>query len=158
MTNQQQTDLQLWKQDQSQPLPASLKNVLIEDCLEELKKEKVLKNVNEKLYPIIIYPNDKNYITTRSRTYDFYSEGLYDYEKVHIIQTFLSMPFLDVVTDYEKMQYLLLDLKLPIQMFTETVLSNLQLTLIFVFTFLLSEGKTFEEAYKIINLIYLQNV
>jgi hypothetical protein len=42
MTPQQQTDLQLWKQDQSQPLPASLDNVLIERCIKEF-------NNNEKV-------------------------------------------------------------------------------------------------------------
>jgi hypothetical protein len=44
MTPQQQTDLQLWKQDQSQPLPKSLANALIEDCLDKLKNNEEARN------------------------------------------------------------------------------------------------------------------
>jgi hypothetical protein len=34
MTQQQQTDLKIWQEDQSQSLPASLENALLEDCLD----------------------------------------------------------------------------------------------------------------------------
>jgi len=42
LNTQQQTDLANWKQDQK--LPESLKNVFIEDCLEELRNNKEARN------------------------------------------------------------------------------------------------------------------
>lgn len=50
MNQQQKTDFGIWKQHQSQPLPDSLKNVLIEDCLEELFNNEFARNSFNKLH------------------------------------------------------------------------------------------------------------
>lgn len=52
MTNTQQTDLDLWLKDTSQELPASLDNLLIEDCLEELANNEKAKNSFDNLSKI----------------------------------------------------------------------------------------------------------
>lgn len=46
LTTQQQIDFDIWKQDQSQPLPDSLKNVLIDRCLKTIISTKVTENFN----------------------------------------------------------------------------------------------------------------
>jgi hypothetical protein len=116
MTPQQQTDLNLWKQDQSQPLPKSLANALIEDCLIELNKDQKGYSNFKNAW---IYSNDTSlvHISMRKHTnfkniflvdIDSYEEYKPYYSqtkmvKVCIIQTLLSrtpdgqavMPFLD---------------------------------------------------------------
>ena len=158
MTTQQQTDLQLWKQDQSQPLPASLDNVLIEDCLIELNKDQKGYSNFKNAW---IYSNDTSlvHISMRKHTnfkniflvdIDSYEEYKPYYSqtkmvKVCIIQTLLSrtpdgqavMPFLDN---------------------DDGSVYTLDHLLYREFTKALRVGKTFDEALKIINLIYCQNV
>lgn len=144
MTKQQQTDLQTWKQNPDQPLPASLKNALIERCLEALEYQ-------IKSYPLG-FGSKLDDVLMVLQNPKLFNEG----EEVWAIQTLLSrtpdnqavMPFLDVETEFEKFQndhggieYTTLD-HLLYQQFTET----------------LRTGKTLDEALSIINLIYLQNV
>ena len=158
MTTQQQTDLQLWKQDQSQPLPKSLANALIEDCLIELNKDQKGYSNFKNAW---IYSNDTSlvHISMRKHTnfkniflvdIDSYEEYKPYYSqtkmvKVCIIQTLLSrtpdgqavMPFLDN---------------------DDGSVYTLDHLLYREFTKALRVGKTFDEALKIINLIYCQNV
>jgi anaerobic glycerol-3-phosphate dehydrogenase len=158
MTPQQQTDLNLWKQDQSQPLPKSLANALIEDCLIELNKDQKGYSNFKNAW---IYSNDTSlvHISMRKHTnfkniflvdIDSYEEYKPYYSqtkmvKVCIIQTLLSrtpdgqavMPFLDN---------------------DDGSVYTLDHLLYREFTKALRVGKTFDEALKIINLIYLQNI
>jgi anaerobic glycerol-3-phosphate dehydrogenase len=157
MTPQQQTDLNLWKQDQSQPLPKSLANALIEDCLIELNKDQKGYSNFKNAW---IYSNDTSlvHISMRKHTnfkniflvdIDSYEEYKPYYSqtkmvKVCIIQTLLSrtpdgqavMPFLDN---------------------DDGSVYTLDHLLYREFTKALRVGKTFDEALKIINLIYCQN-
>jgi hypothetical protein len=162
MTTQQQTDLQNWKIDRSQPLPASLDNVLIEDCLEEMKKWNILVKYDVLgLFPtknFCFLPGDcclfKQDLTFKSEKEQ--------YIKVAFIQTLLSrtpdgqavMPFLDVELDEEELEELCFRLDLPpFYLIAIHLLDFLSL----VFGWLQHNGKTFDEAYKITNLIYCQN-
>jgi hypothetical protein len=166
MTKDQKTDFQNWKQNQNQLLPESLKNVLVEDCLKELKNWNVLEKYDVlKLFPtqdFYFFPGD---CCLFNSNFTFISKEQRD-TKILFIQTILSctpndqviIQFLDVKNDPETMKSVLIDLNIPIYLFTDTVLSNLRITLFFAFAFLLSDGKTFDEALKIINLIYLQNI
>jgi hypothetical protein len=189
MTPQQQTDLQLWKQDQSQPLPASLENVLIERCLYELdtnlKSKKYFNKVSprEHVKKDIFYYNKEYDISW----YDQENEWTDIPDKPLIIQTLLSrtpdgqavMPFLDVETfkktyydrgegtyqhDYElqkdKWTHWLEESKKftrPNKEFILETKTTLDHLLYREFTKALRVGKTFDEALKIINLIYCQN-
>jgi hypothetical protein len=189
MTPQQQTDLQLWKQDQSQPLPKSLANALIEDCLIELNKDQKGYSNFKNAW---IYSNDTSlvHISMRKHTnfkniflvdIDSYEEYKPYYSqtkmvKVCIIQTLLSrtpdgqavMSFLDVETwQFEKQLYNFTFLTSDYNLTDEEAKSIMQYLncpetldhlLYREFTKALRVGKTFDEALKIINLIYCQNV
>jgi hypothetical protein len=186
MTPQQQTDLQLWKQDQSQPLPASLENVLIERCLYELdtnlKSKKYFNKVSprEHVKKDIFYYNKEYDISW----YDQENEWTDIPDKPLIIQTLLSrtpdgqavMPFLDVESKeykeakanketvivnahgYDYCDAVGLDKDTPYDCCPELIIKKLDHLLFNSFVEALRTGKTFDEALKIINLIYLQNI
>jgi hypothetical protein len=197
MTPQQQTDLNLWKQDQSQPLPKSLANALIEDCLIELNKDQKGYSNFKNAW---IYSNDTSlvHISMRKHTnfkniflvdIDSYEEYKPYYSqtkmvKVCIIQTLLSrtpdgqavMPFLDVESKeykeakanketvivnahgYDYCDAVGLDKDTPYDCCPELIIKKLDHLLFNSFVEALRTGKTFDEALKIINLIYLQNI
>lgn len=151
LTTQQQHDLDTWKQDQSQPLPDSLKNVLVEDCLEGLaNNEKSLNKFN--LQGFFKAIDSSNIITgsssisflTREPVYRFDEfQNLWKPDKIYIIQTLLSrtpdgqavMPFLNVKIENSNL-----------------TLDNL---LYNSFVEFLRVGGSFEESYQIINKTYL---
>jgi hypothetical protein len=173
MTNQQQTDLETWKQDQSQPLPASLANALLERCLDKLKNNEEARNRfnssagNSLICHLYLEESEEDFYFKgdkiepeervlfdfyADRNDDHYSGTSYEYHhlvenkfaKINIIQTLLSrtpdgqavMPFLDN---------------------DDGSVYTLDHLLYREFTKALRVGKTFDEALKIINLIYCQN-
>ena len=150
MTTQQQTDLKLWKQNQSQPLPASLENILIEDCynylesFEDYEAHPFNKNHLQYLY-------ENKWMDGNGYEGDFKSWN--EPFQIYIIQTLLSrtldgkavMPFLDVFVKSLHKENSFMSFKLD-----EYLFSN--------FTNALRVGKTFEEALFTINLIYSQNI
>jgi hypothetical protein len=168
MTQQQQTDLKIWQEDQSKPLPTSLENALLEDCLEKLKKEDVINTKYKKLGFSGTYDkqNDNEYIIcfngymmdNKNLNIRPFKKGALsflgwsDTLKTCAIQTLLSrtpegeavMPFLDKIlvgyeSGYNDVHYL--D-HLLYRKFTEA----------------LRVGKPFGKALSIINLIYCQNI
>lgn len=157
MTPQQQTDLATWKQDITQPLPASLENALIERCLDALRNSETRKRFNSLRYSTYLYCRDNLDIAFEGGVFSLnFIKKTKNNLLQNIIQTLLSrtpegqavMPFLDVETKeisqiklYEKDIYFTLD-HLLYREFTES----------------LRVGKTFDQALSIINLIYLQNV
>lgn len=164
MTNQQQTDLNLWKQDQSQPLPASLDNVLIERCIKEF-------NNNEKVRIAFKY-YEFGYTLGKMNIFPSGGKEI----KLTAMLFFLSrtpdgqavMSFLDVETwQFEKQLYNFTFLTSDYNLTDEEAKSIMQYLncpetldhlLYREFTKALRVGKTFDEALKIINLIYCQNV
>ncbi len=145
LTPHQQHDLYLWKDNQNQPLPASLENLLIEDCLEELEnpETRILFNSLSHI----------DFITGQIKKYGFGNgcrsfESLYSNEQKLIIQNLLSridgqavMPFLDVEA-YKTLSY-------PIE------LKTLDHLLYREFTEALRVGKSFDEALQIITKLYI---
>jgi hypothetical protein len=178
MTQQQQADLKLWKEDQSQPLPASLENVLLEDCLEGLKKEDVINTKYKKLGFSGTYDkqNDNEYIICfngymmdnknlnirpfKKGTLSFL--GWSDTLKTCAIQTLLSrtpdgeavMPFLGM--DTQEVQAAK-GASMPNYVIEKIEVKTLDHLLYQEFTEALRLGKGFYGAYQAINLIYLQN-
>ena len=172
MTPQQQTDLQLWKQDQSQPLPASLDNVLIERCIKEF-------NNNEKVRIAFKY-YEFGYTLGKMNIFPSGGKEI----KLTAMLFFLSrtpdgqavMPFLDVETktianklftiyktkmEKSDEEYPELDQKVKqtyknYSIFFNAKEATLDHLLHREFTEALRVGKTFDEALGIINLIYLQ--
>lgn len=163
MTTQQKADLENWKQDQSQPLPESLKNVLIEDCFEIIIEKGLSVNFGNSLrFEICGWYNDQKflgfYISNHTDGDDLYfSEVAYErlnyHEKIIVIQTLLSrtpdgqavMSFLDVRLDTRFYKWADKPTTLDHLLYRE-------------FTEALRIGKTFDEGLEIINLIYLQYV
>ena len=173
MTKQQQTDHQNWKLNQNQPLPTSLENVLIERCLEELNLSEIIRqrfNSNSEVTCYISISNNKLCFT------DEFSDNFMELQTIsqkEIIQALLSrtpdgqavMPFLDVeikTLDYANDLYW--DggyddgANKVLSQIDELEPKTLDHQLHREFTEALRVGKTFDEAYKIINLIYCQNV
>jgi hypothetical protein len=170
MTNQQQTDLQLWKQDQSQPLPKSLDNVLIERCIKEF-------NNNEKVRIAFKY-YEFGYTLGKMNIFPSGGKEI----KLTAMLFFLSctpdgqavMPFLDVESKeykeakanketvivnahgYDYCDAVGLDKDTPYDCCPELIIKKLDHLLFNSFVEALRTGKTFDEALKIINLIYLQ--
>lgn len=136
MTPTQQTDLTNWLKDQSQQLPNSLDNLLIEDCLEELNNNEKASNRFESLHPLKLRAIIPALNPLLFKAWDS------PIAKQYFIQTFLSrtpdgavMPFLNVKVKN----------------------SNLTLDNILYNSFVeaLRIGKTLDEALKIINKIYI---
>lgn len=112
LTTTQQVDLKTWldhKDPASQPLPDSLKNVLIERCLEEVYKRNYNNYLDDRL-SIIGHSFFKNHYTIEiNNDINYFTLPLNECSheiQIYIIQTFLSrtpdgqavMPFLDVET------------------------------------------------------------
>lgn len=183
MTKQQQVGFESWKQDQTQPLPKSLKNVFIEDCLKKIESNKKAK----KRFDAVSDLRD-NYIGG----YSFCNNEripLRQWEKTLIILTLLSrtpkgkavMPFLDVETKkyknfknelqksknlslrYEQSGYEILKERCEgLQALYITELEYTPQTLDHLlynkFTEALRLGKTFDQALEIVTKTYLLNL
>jgi len=164
----------------NQPLPASLENVLIEDCLEELKKYENLARFNLQSVKIAFYnqpeknKSDSPVILFETYTQKGYCEYVWEAQskkdKIYIIQTLLSkgvMPFLDVkfkpiflkeLEIWAKNNQGELPNMVVLQLLIDEQPKTLRQELKKQFLEELTEnGKTFDEALAIINLIYLQN-
>jgi hypothetical protein len=160
--------------------PASLENVLIENCLEELKNNKeTQKSFNavtlEKIDDIG-YISFSEFNSIKICICDLLSEDPLDFEfgltpflklnKIYqkeLTFNFLSrtpdgqavMEFLDVELDKDELAGYLEDKDYPpFYLISNNLLEILSL----LFNWFLAHGKTFEESYKTINLIYLQYV
>lgn len=167
LTTQQQTDLVNWKQDEK--LPESLKNVFIEDCLEELKNNEEARNKfnlmgKEKEFYLDFLTTSKTCLFKFPEKRERDLEELRYFEKQIIIQTLLSrtpdgkavIPFLDVETKTRpKIIYNLEQLSLKELEYKPLVLDHL---LYREFTEALRIGKSFDEAVGIITKIYIQNI
>jgi hypothetical protein len=169
MTNMQQTDLNNWKEDQSQELPASLDNLLIEDCLEELKNE----TTRNKFNSLIPAQNANARVSKHNNQIEFgYADSWTSHNWVKLtpvyqffnLQLFLSrtpdvavMPFLDVPAKDGTIKVIWKN-EFRTGLKTETVyhpdltLDNL---LYNKFAEALRIGKNLENAIKIINKIYI---
>jgi len=176
MNTQQQTDHQNWKLDQNQPLPASLENVLIEDCEEYIFTHK--KEIEKIDYILACFKKlDDRTIEFEGEIIDKYfllgCKNIADMEYMssHIILTLLSkgvMPFLDVETEEYKRSvldgkdlqkaYPNLSGGVVRELMAKLAPKTLDHLLYREFAEALRVGKTFDEAYKIINLTYLRNV
>jgi hypothetical protein len=173
----QQTDLELWKQDQSQKLPDSLQNVFIKDCLEYIISNKIEK-LGSNTVQFSLYRKKKG---DGTNIYDFSFNSVEigdnynlilglgeECEKIHFILTLLSrtpdgqavMPFLDVETkeykEYKKMTEGKFEAWRDFGEAPQT--DTLDHLLYREFTEALRVGKNFEEAMQTINLIYIQNI
>lgn len=169
MNEKQLADFTIWKQNPDQPLPESLKGILIEDCLEELKTWNVLENYDilkmfstQKFY---LFPGDcclfKPNLTLINQE---------DPTNILFIQTLLSrtpdgqavMEFLDVETQEYKNDIPLLKqlpkgdlLKNKIRIKYGYCPHTLDHLLYREFTEALRIGKTFDQALETITKIYL---
>jgi hypothetical protein len=158
MNTQQTTDLIAWLKNQEETLPESLANILIEDCLEELKNsEETSKKLgllcDDRFNGICIYEEGSR--TFRYWLFQDYSNK----DKVYIIQTLLSqidgkavLGFLEVKLDQDTIDDYLSERNYPR---FNLISYNLVDILSLLFSWFLSHGKTFEEAWEIITKIYL---
>lgn len=158
MNTQQTADLSTWLKNQEQPLPESLASILIEDCLEELKNsEEISKKLgllfDDDFDGFCIYEEGSN--TFSYRLFKDYSNK----DKVYIIQTLLSqkdgkavLGFLEVKLDQDTIDDYLSERNYPR---FNLISYNLVDILSLLFSWFLSHGKTFEEAWEIITKIYL---
>ena len=174
MTPNQQTDLKTWLKDQSQELPASLDNVFIEDCLEELKNNEEARDrfdLQGKFTGCFYLASEliEDEVETKKEAVDFIKHFLSFFELGQTLILFLTllsrtpegavMPFLDVEIDYFDHTWLMsnvehIEIGESIQLRVPQTLDHL---LYREFTEALRVGKTLDEALKIINKIYLLN-
>lgn len=184
LTTQQTTDLSTWLKNQEQPLPESLKDVLIEDCLEYLTDEEGVSNPKRESFnknsfgwTCFFVPGQReDYSETWSLDtvfFDYGGGGYYFYDlpnsyKISIIQIFLSQ--IDGKAVLEFLGVKNKGIETLISEYDQTsnveynyclgLLTNTPLTLDHLlyreFTEALRIGKTFDEALEIITKIYLR--
>lgn len=153
-------------------------NYLIKHCLQKLNNEKIKEKIKENINKVLIGYGYKKYIrneqnffkgifaSTTWLGYEYWFEKLSNEAKTVIVLAFLSntpdgnavMPFLKVKTK-DNIKNLLMDLNIPIFLFSDIALSDLQSdlqsTLLFVLTYLLSQNHKFDEILEILNKIYM---
>jgi hypothetical protein len=175
MNTQQTTDLIAWLKNQEETLPESLANILIEDCLEELKNsEETSKKLgllcDDRFNGICIYEEGSR--TFRYWLFQDYSNK----DKVYIIQTLLSqkdgkavLEFLEVPNKEIELEYKKRGLdkikfggkdlqlaRLEFSFWAKEQPKTLQTKLLEEFVLNgTGIGKTFDQALEIITKIYL---
>jgi hypothetical protein len=185
MTPQQQTDLTNWLKDTSQELPKSLDNLFMEDCLEEIAHNKKARDNFNLDFNYI--SNGISFYFDNIKTYEFFigfsDDGEYNRysifedlkleQKIWSISKLLSttpdgavMPFLDVPIKYNKYtitpsnncSIIQVDYSVKVKgNFKIESVTTLDHLLYREFTEALRIGKTLNEAWKIINKIYILN-